>query len=141
MPLVKTQFPSMFGGVVLVTLEREYYVELLQRPLLCLCYIHTSWPKKPKAFVCMCANACMSSGARDGEGSRRRSKRRKLTFILGRRVNFPASGLRGDRRLDFHATDFQAQQHSGCSQVGSRKTCNMRAECRCAGFKWFHITF
>ena len=108
-----------------------------------LLVLHTSWPEKPKALVCMRANACMSWGARARYGlslSRRRSKRRKLTFILGRRVNFLASGLRGDRRFDFHATNFQAQ-HSGCSQVGSdhgrpaigEKSAGVRV------FKWFQI--
>ena len=78
--------------------------------------------------VCMHVCECVHEfGRARWEGSRRRSKRRKLTFILGRRVNFLASGLRGDRRFDFHTTNFQAQ-HSGCSQVGSRKTCNMREE-------------
>ena len=68
MPLVKAQFPSMLGGVVLVTLEREYYVELLRRPLsfACVTYFLAQEAQGVCMRACMCANACMSSGARDG---------------------------------------------------------------------------
>ena len=69
------------------------------------------------------ASACMCVGACDF-GSRQRSKRRKLTFILGRRVNFLASGLH-DGRFASLATKFQAQ-HPNRSQEGSRETCNKR---------------
>ena len=71
MPLVKTQFPSMFGGVVLVTLEREYvlrrtFATASPLSLACVTYFLAQEAQGVCMRACMCANACMSSGARDG---------------------------------------------------------------------------
>ena len=82
MPLVKTQFPSMLGGVVFVTLEREYYVELLRRPLsfACVTYFLAQEAQGVCMYACMCANACMSSGARDGLSTKIKAAKTYLHF-------------------------------------------------------------
>ena len=107
-----------------------------------LLVLHTSWPEKPRALVCMracmCANACMSWGARAvwALSLSTKIKAAKTYLHFGSACEF--SCLRPSRRSPLRLSRNELSSTTFGMFAGgirSRKTCNRREECRCAGFQ------